>query len=64
MEILNQEKEDVNETEGIVLLRCSRNTGCSQHMLVAITVAGVLNILREEGHSDIHASLSQCSNST
>lgn len=29
----------------------------------AIMVAGVWNILREEGHSDIHAGLSQCSNS-
>lgn len=33
-------------------------------MLVAIMVAGMLDILREEELSDIHASLSQCSNST
>lgn len=64
MEILNEEKEGINETEDIALLRCSRNTGCSQNMLVAIMVAGVWNILSEEGHSNIHASLSQCSNST
>lgn len=50
--------------EGIALLRCLRNTECSHHMLVAIIVADVWNILREEGHSDIQASLSQCSNST